>query len=87
VIERRNLICIEDEEEESSSSSMSMYSLDSDKSDSSVPYHQSLIVILHDAPLPMHLEEVHSSLVMKNIPSERHSVIQEEDHPSNYDIE
>ena len=55
-IERRNIIWVEDEEEESSSLSMSMYSLDSDKEDSDVPYHISPTVILHDSPLPMHLE-------------------------------
>ena len=38
-IEWRNIIRIEDEEEGSSSSSMSMYSLDSKKEDSDVPYH------------------------------------------------
>ena len=35
----------------------------------------------------MHLEEVHSSPVMKKILSERYSVIQEEDNPSRYNIE
>ena len=35
----------------------------------------------------MHLEEVHSTPVTEKIPSERHSVIQEEDHSSNYNIE
>ena len=41
----------------------------------------------NDAPLPMHLEEVQSSSVIEKILSERHSVIQEEDHPSIYNIE
>ena len=86
-IEWRNLIRINDEEEESSSSSMSMYNLDLDKEDSDVPSHRSPTVILHDSPLPMHLEEVHSSPVMEKIPSERHSVIQEENHPSSHNIE
>ena len=54
---------------------MSMYSLDSDKEDSNMPSHRSPTVILHDAPLPMHLEEVHNSPVMKKIPYERHSMI------------
>ena len=66
---------------------MSMYSLDSNKEDSKVPSHRSPTFILQDAPIPMHLEEVHSSPVMENIPSERHSVIQEEEHPSSYNIE
>ena len=86
-IERKNVIMIEDEEESSSYSSMSMYNLDSDKEDSYVPSHRSPTLILQDAPLLMHLEEVHSSLVTENIPSERHSVIQEEEHPSRYNIE
>ena len=64
-----------------------MYSLNSDKEDSDVPSHRSPTLILQDAPLPMHLEEVHSSLVMEKIPSERHSIIQEEENPSSYNIE
>ena len=35
----------------------------------------------------MHLEEVHSSPVTEKIPSERNLVVQEEDHPSSYNIE
>jgi hypothetical protein len=66
---------------------MSMYSLNSNKEESNVPSHGSHIVILHNTPLPMHLEEVHSSPVMKKILFERHSVIQEEDHPFSYNIE
>ena len=54
-IEQRNIIRIEGEEEESSYSSMSMYNLDSDREDSYVPSHPSPIVIIHDAPLPMHM--------------------------------
>ena len=77
---------IKDEEEESPSSSISMYILDSNKEDSNVPSHQSHTIIPHDAPLPMHLDEVHSSPVMENILYEIHSVIQEEDHPSSYNI-
>ena len=66
---------------------MSMYNLDSNKEDSDVPSHRSTTLILQDAPLLVHLEEVHSSLVMEKIPSKRHSVIQEEEHPSIYNIE
>ena len=55
-IERKNIIKIKDEEEESSSSSMSMYNLNLDKEYSNVPSHRYPTVILHDAPLPMHLE-------------------------------
>ena len=60
-IEWRNIIRIEDKEEESSSSLMSMYRLDSNREDSDVPSHQSPTAILHDAPLPMHVENVHTS--------------------------
>ena len=35
----------------------------------------------------MHLEEVHSSPVTRKISSERHLVVQEEEHPSSYNIE
>ena len=66
-IERKNIIRIEDEEESSSSSSMSMYNLDSDKEDSDVPCHRSPTLILQDAPILVHLEEVHSSPVTKKI--------------------
>ena len=75
-IERGNIILVKDVEEGSSCSSMSMYILDSEKEDSNMPSHQSPTVILHDAPLRMHLEEVHSSPVTKKISSKRHSVIQ-----------
>ena len=60
-IERKNIIKIEDVEESSSSSSMSMYSLDSDREDLEMPSRQSPTLI--EAPLPEHLEEVHSSPV------------------------
>ena len=33
------------------------------------------------------MEEVHSSPIMEKVLVERHSVIQEEDHPSSYNIE
>ena len=64
-----------------------MYKFDLDREYSDVPSHQSPTVIIHDAPLPMHMEEVHSSLITEKIPSKRHSVIQEEDHPFSYNIE
>ena len=35
----------------------------------------------------MHVEEVHSSPITKKVPYERHSLVQEEDHPSSYIIE
>jgi hypothetical protein len=42
--------------------------------------------VIYDAPLPLHMEEVHSSPIIEKVPSERHSMIQEEDHPSSYNI-
>ena len=66
---------------------MAMYSLDLDKEDPDMPSHGSLIVIVHDTPLPIHLEEVHSSPVTEKILSKRHSMIQEEEHPYSYNIE
>jgi hypothetical protein len=86
-MEWNNPIRVEDYEESSSSSSMSMYNLDSDGEYSKVPSNQSPTIVLHDAPLPMHLEEVHSSHITEKVPFERHYVIQEEDHPSSYNIE
>ena len=59
--------------------------LDSDQEYSDVPVHRSPTLI--EAPFPEHLEEVHSSPVMENIPSERHPIIHEEENPSNYNIE
>ena len=64
-----------------------MYSLNSNKEDSDVPTHQSPNLILQDDPLPIHLKEVHSSPVTEKISYEWHSVIQEEEHPSSYNIE
>ena len=64
-----------------------MYNLNSNKEDSKVPSHQSPTLIKQDAPLPVHLEEVHSSPVTEKISFERNSVIQEEEHPSSYNIE
>jgi hypothetical protein len=66
---------------------MSVYNLDSNNDDSEVPSHRSPTFILQDVPLLGHLEEVHSSLVMEKIPSERHLVIHEEENPSSYNIE
>ena len=64
---------------------MSMYSLDSNREDSEVPSCRSPTLI--EAPLLEHLEEVHSSPVIKKIPSEIHAMIHEEKHPSSYNIE
>ena len=87
VIEQRNPIRIKDCEEESSSSSMSMYSPDLDGEDSDGPSNRSPTIVIHDAPLPLHMEEVHSSPITEKVPFERHFVIQEEDHPLSYNIE
>ena len=66
---------------------MSMYSLNADKEDLDIPSHRSPTIIVHDGLLPMHLEAIHSSSITEKIPSERNSMIQEEEHPSNYNIE
>jgi hypothetical protein len=34
----------------------------------------------------MHVEEVHNAPITEKVPSERHYVVQEEDHPSSYNI-
>ena len=86
-IEQKNPIKIEEGEESSSSSSMVVNILDSDQEDSYVPSHRSPTLILQDTPLPMHLEEVHSSPGTKKIMSERHSMIHEEENTSSYNIE
>ena len=66
---------------------MSIYILDSNNEDSEVRSHLSPTLILQDVPLHGHLEEVHSLQVIEKIPSERHSVIHEEENPSNFYIE
>ena len=66
---------------------MLMHNLDLDGEYSYVPSNQYPTIVLHDAPLPMHMEEVHSSPITEKIPSERHCVIQEEDHLSSYNFE
>lgn len=66
---------------------MSMYNLDLDGEYLGVPSHRSPTIVIHDDPLPMHLEEVHSSPITEKVPSERHLVIHEEEHTSSYNIE
>jgi hypothetical protein len=66
-------IRIEACEEDSSSASMPMYKFDSDREDSNGPSNQSPTIVIHDAPLPMHLKEVHSSPIMEKVLCERHS--------------
>lgn len=78
---------VEDCEEDSSYSSMSMYSLDSGEEGSYFLSNRTPTVVIHNSPLPMHVEEVHSSPLTEKVPSERHSVVQKEEHPSSYNIE
>lgn len=60
--------------------------LNLDQEDLDVPSHQFPTLIIQDSPLLMLLKELHSSPFTKKIPFERHSVIQEEEHPSSYNI-
>ena len=83
--ERKNLIRIEDVEESSSSSSMSMYSIHSDREDSELPSRRSPTLI--EAQIPENQEEFHSSPTTEKIMSKRHSIIQEDENPSSYNIE
>ena len=78
--ERKNLIKIRDVEESYSSSSMAMYSIDSNWEDSKVPSRRYPTLI--EAQIPKNQEEVHSSPTTDKIPSERHSVIEEEENPT-----
>jgi hypothetical protein len=66
---------------------MSMYNLHYREEDSEFLSNQTPTIVLHNAPLPMHVEEVHSSPITKKVPSESHSMVQEKDHPSSYNIE
>ena len=83
--EWKNLIGIENVEESSSSSSMSMYSIDSDWESSEVPSRRSPTLI--EVQIPEIHKEVHSSPPTEKNPFERHSIIQEEEDPSSYNIE
>lgn len=65
---------------------MSMYNLDFGEEGSDFLSNRTPTVVIHNAPLSMHVEEVHSSPITEKVLSERHSVVQEEDHPSNYNI-
>ena len=64
---------------------MSMYSIAYDREDSEVSSRRSPTLI--KVQIPENQEEVHSSPNMETIPFERHSVIQEEENPSSYNIE
>jgi hypothetical protein len=83
-MERNILPRVKDYEEDSSSSSMSLYSLDLNGEDLEFLSNWTPIVVLYNAPLPMHVEEVHSSPITEKVSSQRHYVVQEEDHPSSY---
>ena len=83
--EKKNLIRIEDGEESSSSSSIFMYSIDFDQESSEVPSCRSPTLI--GVQIPEIHEEVHSSPPTEKNPFERHSIIQEEEDPSSYNIE
>ena len=85
-MQRKNPIRVEDCEKNSSFSSMSMYILDSNGEDLDVPSTQSPTAVLHDSPLPFHMEQVHSSPITENFLSKRHYVNQEEYHLSSYNI-
>ena len=61
--------------------------LDLDQEYLYVPSHRSPTLILQDAQILVHLEEVHNPPFMEKISYERHLVIQEEEHPSSYNIE
>ena len=80
----KNLIRIENVEESSSSSSMSMYGIDYDWEDSKVPSRRSPTLI--EDEILENQEKVHGSPTMEKNPSERHSIIQEEENPSSYKI-
>ena len=54
---------VKDNEKYSSSSSMSMYILDYREEDSEFISNWTFTIVLHNAPLPMHAEEVHSSTI------------------------
>lgn len=82
--EWNNLIKIEDLEESSSSSSISMYSIDFYQEDSEVPSRRSPTLI--KAQIPKNQEELHIYPTMEKNPSERHSIILEEENRSSYNI-
>jgi hypothetical protein len=64
-----------------------MYSLDSSEESSYFLSSRTPNVLIHNTPLPMHEEEIYSSPITKKVPSERHSMVLEKDHPSSYNIE
>ena len=86
-MERNIIPKVEECEEDSLSSSMSMYNLDSSEEESKFLSNWTPTIFIDNAPLSMHVEEVHSSPITEKVPSERNSMAQEEDHPSSYNTE
>ena len=64
-----------------------MYSLHSGEEGLEFLSNQNRIVVIHNAALPMHVEEVHNSPITEKVPFEIHSVVEEEEHSSSYNIE
>lgn len=64
-----------------------MYSLNSGEEGSKFLSTHTPTVVRHYTPLLMHAEEIDNSPISKKLPSERHSVVPKEDHPSSYNIE
>ena len=77
-----NLVEIKDVEESYSSSLMSMYNINFDRKGLEVSSYQSPTLIEVQIP-----KEFHSSPSIEKNPSERHSIIQEEEDPSSYNIQ
>ena len=68
-IEWKILPRVEECEEELSSISISMYSPDSGEEGSEFLSSHTPNFVRHDTPLPMHEEEIDSSLITKKVPS------------------
>ena len=64
-----------------------MYILDSNEEGSQFLSSNTPTIVRHDTPLLMHEEEINSSPISKKVPSERHSTVPKEDHPSSYNFE
>ena len=62
-----------------------MYSIDYDREDLELPSHWYPTLI--EAKILENREEVNSSPTIENNPYERHSIIQEEENPTSYNIE
>lgn len=64
-----------------------MYNLNFGEEGSKFLSRHTPTVVRHNTPLPMHEEEDYNSPITKKVPSERHSMAPEEDHPSSYNID